>query len=111
MFLNHLHCNGRRDRVEARFQVINFTIVETVEFMDGDYLRQLPGSFNGGWELSFDITLRGCQLFGGNTLLVQFLQNLQRHIDGWHGAFVFCEAVDSEGAGGLARVKSRLDPI
>src|ERR1700693_3028593 len=107
MFLNHLLGNGRRDGIEARFEIIYFTVVEAVKFVDGDYLCQLPGSFNGGWELSLDVTLRGCQFVGGDALLVQFLQDLQSHIDGLRGTFVFGVAINPERAGRLARVESR----
>src|ERR1700675_681463 len=111
MFLNNLLGDGWRDRVDTRVQVINFPIVQAVKFIYDDDLRQLLGSFNGGWELSFDVTLRGCQFVSGDALLVQFLQNLQRHVDCLHGAFVFGVAVDPEWAGRLAGVKSREGAI
>src|ERR1700682_2499128 len=111
MFLNNALRYCRRDRIDARFQVINFAVVEAVKLVYDDDLRQLLGSFQGWRELSLDVTLRRCQFVGGDTLLVQFLQNLKRHVDGWHGTFVFCVAVDPEWAGCLARVKSRDGPV
>src|ERR1700692_524972 len=111
MFLDNLLCDGRGDRVYTCFQFINFPVVQAVKFVNGDYLRELPGGFNGGRELSFDVTLRGCQFVGGKALLMQFLQNLQRHIDGLRGTFVFCVAINPEWAGNLARVEFRQGPV
>ena len=73
MFLNHLARHFHRNRVDTRFQLIHFAVVQSVKLVAGDALRQIPRGFDARRKLPLDVTLCGSQLLRRDAVFVQFV--------------------------------------
>src|SRR6266478_1027906 len=70
MFLNHLLRHLRRHRIDARLQLVDLIVAQSVKFVHRNNLRKLLGSLDIRRKLPFDVTLRRFQLLRRHALFV-----------------------------------------